>query len=246
MQRAIVVSLLSCSVAAAGAPTPVVAQQERTLSIPVVGGAASVQCEYFAELGGDSRHRGRFDWGRVQSQSSVVVINAAPFGEPTIHLRKAFIYCPGFELTVLRDQPIPNASSRLPAIRPAILPTVKLTGHVPGVPAAGGRVEVLHYADWIPEDYGTWDGAVPQFRIASVPLGSDGTFDADLPDWGKDPFVSRFRYPGGFQFTVTIGRTVYQLEPPVEPAAGLGEPHSLLVTPGTTVMHVTFGVSRMR
>jgi hypothetical protein len=117
---------------------------------------------------------------------------------------------------VLRDQRIVGAAAQLPPIEPRALPAVKLNGRLPAESLgnlAGATVEIRHYAAWILDSYGVWDGVVPQFQIGTVPLARDGTFSVDLPDLAQDPFVSKSKSRGWFRLTATIRNTVYQLEP---------------------------------
>jgi hypothetical protein len=238
----IVLIALILSLPVAGVHAIPLPQNKQTVTIPIDGPAATVRCEYLAALRGGQPSSGVMEWGHVADRPGRVVINTNS-RQPVTRLSLALVYCPGFAFSVLRDQPITDPVVKLPPIRPIRLPTVKLKGRVLLASLgsfADGIVEVLHDADWIVELYGAWDGVIPKFGMGSVPLGADGTFTMELPDWSRDGWVSRFRSWGLFQFTATIRGTRYGLQPPAEFGDKSGFSQGLIWPPGSPDLNVTF------
>ena len=126
--------------------------------------------------------------------------------EPARTLKVA-VWCRGSGMALL-DVPAVEASGYDRTVRLSPLPDVPLTGRVlpsaDGVSLAGAEVHVSYVAPWLCGFFNLADCWLPQFEIASAPIGDDGTFRVLVPDFANDPVISRAAPaetggPGGFK-----------------------------------------------
>lgn len=176
------------------------AEQTSVFTVVVDGPARAVRCQYAASF----RPPGVFDWGRVSPAPGTISIRAAPYEGQAFEALTAFIYCPGFNMSLL-DVPSVTAVGRRATVSPTPANMTRVTGTV-AFPDGERKphtfeIEVAHWAYWIVEHYGNWDGVIPQFvGVATTRLSPDGSFVVDLPNLSRDPLCSRFRERGGFSF----------------------------------------------
>jgi hypothetical protein len=189
-------------------------------AVVVAGGASAVRCQYMAFLSGVAGSL--YDGVHTSPTATLIVIDTS-FEGRTFEKMKAFIYCPGFGMTLLDVPSLSSVPQRTATISPAPLGWIHVTGNVTFPPderrPENLEIELTHWADWIVEYYGTWDGAVPQFTgIATARLSSDNTFTVDLPNLARDPLVSRFKGRGTFTFMAQSKGAWYRLEPKIDPS----------------------------
>ena len=215
-------------------------------TVIVNGGARAVRCQAIVELKGSAIH-GVFGLEAMSATPGALQIDTSWQGKVFDQL-KAFIYCPGFGMTLLDVPSVSAVPKRTATIAPKPVSWTRVTGRVTfpaGEPAPQNLdIEVTHWADWIVEHYGTWDGAVPQFRnMATARLAADRSFVVDLPNLSRDPFVGRFRTRGGFAFVghsrdAGTRATRYQLEPDDPPVEVRLPPNGTVKEDGTVSVGV--------
>ena len=71
------------------------------------------------------------------------------------------------------------------------------------------EIEVAYMANWVNVLFGIMDGAVPAFHVATVPLGEEGSFMVQLPNFALDPAEksAEARFRGEFVFTLREKKT---------------------------------------
>jgi hypothetical protein len=78
-----------------------------------------------------------------------------------------------------------------------------------GKRTANLEIEVAYMANWVNVLFGIMDGAAPAFHVATVPLGEDGSFLVQLPNFALDPAEksAEARFRGEFVFTLREKKT---------------------------------------
>jgi hypothetical protein len=185
------------------------ARQASTYTVNIAGGASAVRCQYQVMI--VAKPRGLGD-NRASPTLGRIVFDTSPSGLPAQSLR-SFIYCPGYALSSIEERSLETLTTRSTTITPVPLGIVRVTGHVNfpegEKPPSDLPVDVTHFAEWIVEHYGTWDGTVPQFvHVGAARLGPDHTFTLDLPNFARDPWVSRFHARGTFEFALLGDRGI--------------------------------------
>jgi hypothetical protein len=171
--------------------------------------------------------------GSVQSRSDVSEyrLETAHEGSAVESLR-AFVACPGYQVeAIVLDSLAPSESRRL-ALSLKPLPSVRFAGVIRGfaTPEIQHRfVDVDYTPSWICGFFELIDCLLGRWTLATVPIESDSTFTAALPDLLRDPIIGSFRTQSDFgelSFRIRDQRTgnpIFTLKPAAsaQPRGGL-------------------------
>lgn len=169
--------------------------------------------------------------GFVRTQPGVRIYRIDTFyeGRPAETL-KVSVYVPGYGVETLSVPGLADTAERAAEVRLKPLPTLPLAGRalLPGGTDPGGLRLVIDYVpSWECEFFGLSDCLTAGLRVASAELDGGGGFSAGVPDFARDPVMSRFQRRGEFTLRlmdVQGGKTLFWLRPERGASPGRGVP----------------------
>ena len=146
------------------------------------------------------------------------------FDHPQIHVGStvaAYVRCSGYQVVPL--QVTANAVEQPIAVNLTPLPTLQFAGVIRGWATLDPPpvVQVVFQNDWICSFFHLLDCMVGGWILDAVPIATDGSFAARLPDFLADPLIGTFAHPGGLSFSVRDPKTqnpLFELKPDDAPA----------------------------
>lgn len=106
---------------------------------------------------------------------------------------KAIVYCPGYDFATI-SEPSVVSSTHKASVTMKPLSMIHLSGQILAYKPVADKDPVVcidYLAPWGMKFFGYADGAVPEFKVAVVPLLPDGSFSAEIPDFSRVPFDAR-------------------------------------------------------
>jgi len=165
-------------------------QQTFLLNFPKSVDITGVQIEYFltGPFGGVGNH--------VISKPNLhqYWIDTTSNGKPADAL-KAIVYCPGYSLGLIDAPALKDPAARIASVDLKPFPSIPLTGKVvapAGQSLLGFKLELTYEAVWGMNFFGYIDGMAPSFTVAQTGLAPDGSFSITIPDFARDPVISKF------------------------------------------------------
>jgi hypothetical protein len=122
-----------------------------------------------------------------------ILLHTEVKGEPAVSL-KAIFYVPGCQIATIEIPSLAESSREL-SFECRLLPSTPLTGRIgSGEPVTDPQamVDIGYEAFWAPTFFGTPDGTVPTFRIATLPLEPTSVFHVALPDFSRDAVTNSY------------------------------------------------------
>jgi hypothetical protein len=154
---------------------------------------------------------------RPQRDVHAYRIEAAVDGKPATGI-KIIVYAPGCEIATF-DESLSGPSTVPEEFTCRKLPSVSLSGQIAPKEALQGRrseVRITYMAYWAHGFFGIRDGMVTTIPVATAIPDAEGSFQVQLPDFGRDPIASRADREGAFQFLLREAETwntITNLEP---------------------------------
>jgi hypothetical protein len=107
---------------------------------------------------------------------------------------KAFVACPGYQVETIVFNSLPPPDARTVVVPFEPLPTVPLAGLIRGWSTQEnlGYVDVDYTPVWICQFFKLADCLLGSWKLARVPINSDGSFSANLPNFWGDPVIRLF------------------------------------------------------
>src|SRR5262249_24637842 len=153
------------------------------------------------------------------TDDSKIVIKTR-FQEKSARSFKAIAYAPGCQFVTI-DVGDLAASKRLAEFQCHKLPTTQLTGRV-NVSGFGGRelkVEVLYQIDWAGQFYGLHSVSVSPLFLTKADVGSDGSFDLEVPDFSADPIWQSLSHNSTLSFSISYMQDGARIAMPLQPSS---------------------------
>jgi hypothetical protein len=136
---------------------------------------------------------------------------------------KGYAYRKGYGVEIFTVDLSTGVPSRTITIAPKALGNVRLAGHasLPKGSPAGLNLSAEYTACWYCEFFGIFDCLLGSDRVGSAPIPVDGAFAFDVPDFARDPALTKFMRKGHFHFRVVDTRmnTVFWCGPDFIPVA---------------------------
>jgi len=183
-----------------------------TISVAPPTSAKDLQLRYFV-----SDETGvRWSSTLAKATDNEIQISANTAQRPAKTL-KVLAYAPGCQFVTFTVDDLAT-SARQGNFQCDKLPSTQLRGTVP---APSGQqqqqVEAMYVVNWASKFFGVPGASISPLALAQAPVGADGSFQMDLPDFTADPLWQSLSRNAGLMFFLkdkATGRRIAELQPP--------------------------------